>query len=186
MQIAQQISLTQWIKIQFAVFHHYQSFLSNYYIKITCVHDKKNPFLYNYYLPISSTWNYFTFIYVITTGKFLTFWAHPKQGQFMPSYAIGINFNCNDFLLNLNDVRRVNMVYRGLQCNDFLLSLNYVTLNIVFWALLCTRHTLLDAGEPVVSKNTQSTSRWPSLSSGERWHWSKYTERGINVAGYVT
>jgi len=50
---------------------------------------------------------YFNLTY-ITTGKLLKFGVYPKQGQFMPFYATGINFNYNDFQLGLNNVRTLN------------------------------------------------------------------------------
>lgn len=53
---------------------------------------------------------YFTFI-CITTGKLLKFGVYPREVQFMLFYATGININCNDFLLGLNNVRTSNSLF---------------------------------------------------------------------------
>lgn len=46
------------------------------------------------------------YLYIITTRKlFNTFWVHPKWGQCLPSYAVGIDFKCYDFLPSWNNVR---------------------------------------------------------------------------------
>lgn len=126
--------------------------------------------IYSYYLPSSSLWvrwklsKYSAFIH-FTTGKLFKFGVCLKQGQFISSYANEINFQCNDFLLSLNNVR--------ILINCLLSPTTYQAYSARCW------------GTPV-NKNTQSTSWWPSRSSGKRKYWSNYyTDKGVNTAGSV-